>query len=137
MSCRVEYDAYRVDLEELNLRPRDASSLPKLERAQREFQDQKERYQKIRRDLSIKVQLLEQNKVRPEQADPEPGPGRWLSRNLACPQVKVLHQQLWLLHGAVAAHSLSCHSFLDQSLQQAMTQLRNHGLGPASFLEES
>lgn len=112
-AARVEYDAYRVDLEELNLRPRDASSLPKLERAQREFQDQKERYQKIRRDLSIKVQLLEQNKV------------------------KVLHQQLWLLHGAVAAHSLSCHSFLDRSLQQAMTQLRNHGLGPASFLEES
>lgn len=71
----MEYDAYRVDLEELNLRPRDASTLPKLERAQREFQDQKERYQKIRQDLSIKVQLLEQNKVRPEQAHPEPHPG--------------------------------------------------------------
>lgn len=54
-----------------------------------------------------------------------------------CPQVKVLHQQLWLLHGAVAAHSLSCHSFLDQSLQQAMNQLRNHGLHSASFLEDS
>lgn len=133
----MEYDAYRVDLEELNLRPRDASTLPKLERAQREFQDQKERYQQIRQDLSIKVQLLEQNKVRPQQADPEPGPGCWLSRNLVCPQVKVLHQQLWLLHGAVAAHSLSCHSFLDQSLQQAMSQLRNHGLRSASFLEES
>lgn len=63
-AARVEYDAYRVDLEELNLRPRDASTLPKLERAQRDFQDQRERYQKIRQDLNVKVQLLQQNKVR-------------------------------------------------------------------------
>lgn len=64
VSFRVEYDAYRVDLEELNLKPRDANTLPKLERAQTDFQDRRERYQKIRQDLSVKVQLLEQNKVR-------------------------------------------------------------------------
>lgn len=51
--------------------------------------------------------------------------------------MKVLHQQLWLLHGAVAAHSLSCHAFLERSLQEAMNQLQNHGLDSASFLEES
>lgn len=64
VSSRVEYDAYRVDLEELNLKPRDANMLPKLEQAQKEFQNQRERYQKIRQDLSVKVKLLEQNKVR-------------------------------------------------------------------------
>ncbi|XP_056884009.1 arfaptin-1-like isoform X1 [Takifugu flavidus] len=111
-AARIQYDAYRVDLEELNLKPRDTNTLPKLERAQREFQDQRERYQKIRHDLSVKVKLLEENKV------------------------KVLHHQLWLLHGAMAAHTLSCHSFLDQSLQHAMTELKNMAAGSASFLEE-
>lgn len=60
---RIEYDAFRVDLEELNLQPRDASTLPKLERAQKEFQNQRERYEKIRDDLNVKVKLLEENKV--------------------------------------------------------------------------
>lgn len=62
-TSRVEYDAYRVDLEELNLGPRDAATLPKLERAQREFQGQREKYERIRDDLSVKVKLLEENKV--------------------------------------------------------------------------
>lgn len=62
-TSRIEYDAYRVDLEELNLGPRDAATLPKLERAQKEFQSQREKYEKIRDDLSVKVKLLEENKV--------------------------------------------------------------------------
>lgn len=63
-SSRIEYDAYRVDLEELNLGPRDDVTLPKLEQAQKNFQAQRERYAKIRDDLSVKVKLLESNKVR-------------------------------------------------------------------------
>lgn len=66
---RIEYDAYRVDLEELNLGPRDANTVPKLERAQKEFQSQKERYQRIRDDLSVKVKLLEENKVRGPESE--------------------------------------------------------------------
>lgn len=38
--------------------------MPKLEQAQKDFQSQRERYQKIRDDLSVKVKLLEENKVR-------------------------------------------------------------------------
>lgn len=112
-AARIEYDAYRVDLEELNLGPRDTSTLPKLEQAQKEFQSQREKYQKIRDDLSIKVKLLEENKV------------------------KVLHNQLWQLHGAVAAHSLSCHRFLEQNNQEASEQLRNPSADASSWLEES
>lgn len=52
-----------MDLEELNLGPRDTCTLPKLEQAQKDFQSQRERYQKIRDDLSVKVKLLEDNKV--------------------------------------------------------------------------
>ncbi|KAM9335201.1 arfaptin-1-like [Symphorus nematophorus] len=112
-AARIEYDAYRVDLEELNLGPRDAVTVPKLELAQKDFQSQRERYQKIRDDLSVKVKLLEENKV------------------------KVLHNQLWLLHGAIAAHSLSCHSFLEQNIRQVGELLTNPSVDAPSWLEES
>ncbi|XP_029381815.1 arfaptin-1-like isoform X2 [Echeneis naucrates] len=112
-AARIEYDAYRVDLEELNLGPRDTVTLPKLEQAQKDFQSQRERYQKIRDDLSVKVKLLEENKV------------------------KVLHNQLWLLHNAVGTHSLSCHNFLEQNIRQASEQLNNSGVDAPSWLEES
>ena len=61
---RMEYDAYRVDLEELNLGPRDAITMPKLELAQKDFQSQREKYQSVRDGLSVKVKLLQENKVR-------------------------------------------------------------------------
>ncbi|XP_070848979.1 arfaptin-1-like [Chaetodon trifascialis] len=112
-AARVEYDAYRVDLEELNMGPRDAVTLPKLEQAQKDFQNQREKFQRIRDDLAVKVKLLEENKV------------------------KVLHNQLWLFHGAVAAHSLSCHSFLEQNIQQASDHLSNPSVDAPSWLEES
>nr|XP_046237042.1 arfaptin-1-like [Scatophagus argus]XP_046237043.1 arfaptin-1-like [Scatophagus argus] len=112
-AARVEYDAYRVDLEELNLGPRDAVTLPKLEHAQKEFQSQRERYERTRDDLSVKVKLLEENKI------------------------KVLHNQLWLLHSAVAAHSLSCHSFLEQNFRQAEGHLNQPSMDAPSWLEES
>lgn len=94
-AVRIEYDAYRVDMEELNLGPRDAVTVPKLEEAQRNFQLQRERYQRSRDDLSVKLKLLEENKV------------------------KVLHNQLWLLHNAVASHCLNCHRFLQNNIVQA------------------
>uniref|UniRef100_A0A3B4UBK3 Arfaptin-1-like n=1 Tax=Seriola dumerili TaxID=41447 RepID=A0A3B4UBK3_SERDU len=112
-AARIEYDAYRVDLEELNLGPRDTVTLPKLEQAQKDFQSQRERYQMIRDDLSVKVKLLEENKV------------------------KVLHNQLWLFHGAVAAHSLSCHHFLEQNIRQVGEHLSDPSMDAPSWLEES
>ncbi|XP_063757194.1 arfaptin-1-like isoform X2 [Eleginops maclovinus] len=112
-AARIQYDAYRVDLEELNLGPRDLVTLPKLEQAQRDFQNQREQYQRIREDLSVKVKLLQENKV------------------------KVLHQQLFLLHSAVAAHSLSCQSFLQKNAQQVSERLSNPATDAPSWLEES
>ncbi|XP_011471701.1 arfaptin-1-like isoform X2 [Oryzias latipes] len=110
-AVRIEYDAYRVDLEELNMEPRDADTLPKLEDAQKNFQAQRDRYQKVRDDLSVKVKLLEENRV------------------------KVLHNHLWLLHSAMAADSISCHSFLQQNMRRAES-LHNPSLDASSWLEE-
>lgn len=61
--CRIEYDAYRTDLEELNLGPRDANTLPKIEQSQHLFQIHKEKYDKMRNDVSVKLKFLEENKV--------------------------------------------------------------------------
>uniref|UniRef100_A0A3P8PND8 AH domain-containing protein n=1 Tax=Astatotilapia calliptera TaxID=8154 RepID=A0A3P8PND8_ASTCA len=112
-TVRIEYDAFRVDLEELNMGPRDAVTVPKLEQAQKDFQTQREKYEKLRDDLSVKVKLLEGNKV------------------------KVLHNQLWMLHCAFAAHSLSCQNFLEKNIQEAGEHLNNVSTDVPSFLEES
>lgn len=111
-AVRIEYDAYRVDLEELNLGPRDPVTVPKLEQAQRNFQEQRERYQRSRDDLSVKLKLLEENKV------------------------KVLHNQLWLLHNAVASHCLNCHHFLQNNMLQAQN-LSGLTEDAPSWLEDS
>lgn len=61
--CRVEYDAYRTDLEELNLGPRDANTMPKIEQSQQQFQIHREKYERMRADVSVKLKFLEENKV--------------------------------------------------------------------------
>ncbi|KAL0593953.1 Arfaptin-1 [Plecturocebus cupreus] len=72
-SARIEYDAYRTDLEELNLGPRDANTLPKIEQSQHLFQAHKEKYDKMRNDVSIKLKFLEENKLLPFAAITEAG----------------------------------------------------------------
>ncbi|KAJ8008565.1 hypothetical protein DPEC_G00106210 [Dallia pectoralis] len=108
-TARVEYDAYRCDLEELNLGPRDIATLPKLEQAQKSFQSHREKYEKTRDDLSVKLTLLEENKV------------------------KVLHQQLMLFHDAVVSHNTTNH----QHIEQASSKLTMPGTESPSWLEES
>lgn len=60
---RLEYDAYRTDLEELSLGPRDAGTLCRLDVAQSQFQSHKDKYEKLRADVAIKLKFLEENKV--------------------------------------------------------------------------
>ncbi|XP_028973671.2 arfaptin-1 isoform X2 [Esox lucius] len=112
-TARVEYDAYRCDLEDLNLGPRDTATLPKLEQAQRTFQNHREKYERSRDDLSVKLKLLEENKV------------------------KVLHQQLMLFHDAVVSYNTTNHRHIELSLQQASTKLTMPGTESPSWLEES
>ncbi|KAL0970582.1 hypothetical protein UPYG_G00244020 [Umbra pygmaea] len=112
-TARIEYDAFRCDLEELNLGPRDAATLPKLELAQITFQDHREKYEKSRDDLSVKLKLLEENKV------------------------KVLHHQLVLFHEAVVSYNTLNHQHLELSQQQADSKLSMPSTEAPSWLEES
>ncbi|XP_010707857.1 arfaptin-1 isoform X2 [Meleagris gallopavo] len=111
-SARIEYDAYRTDLEELNLGPRDASTLPKIEQSQQMFQVHKEKYDKMRNDVSIKLKFLEENKV------------------------KVLHNQLVLFHNAIAAYFAGNQKQLEQTLKQFHIKLKTPGADAPSWLEE-
>ncbi|KAM7141742.1 arfaptin-1 isoform 3-T6 [Molossus nigricans] len=111
-SARIEYDAYRTDLEELNLGPRDANTLPKIEQSQLLFQAHKEKYDKMRNDVSIKLKFLEENKV------------------------KVLHNQLVLFHNAIAAYFAGNQKQLEQTLKQFHIKLKTPGMEAPSWLEE-
>ncbi|XP_029909559.1 LOW QUALITY PROTEIN: arfaptin-1 [Myripristis murdjan] len=110
--ARVEYDAYRTDLEELNLGPRDASTMPKIEQSQQQFQIHREKYERMRNDVSIKLKFLEENKV------------------------KVLHNQLILFHNAIAAYYAGNQQQLEQTLKQFHIKLKMPGGETPSWLEE-
>ncbi|XP_019717945.1 arfaptin-1 isoform X2 [Hippocampus comes] len=110
--ARVEYDAYRTDLEELNLGPRDANTLPKIEQSQQLFQVHRDKYEKMRNDVSVKLKFLEENKV------------------------KVLHNQLILFHNAIAAYYSGNQQQLEQTLKQFHIKLKVPGGERPSWLEE-
>lgn len=60
---RLEFDAYRTDLEELSLGPRDAVAMARIDAAQHQYQTQKDKYERLRSDVTIKLKFLEENKV--------------------------------------------------------------------------
>nr|XP_014349299.1 PREDICTED: arfaptin-1 [Latimeria chalumnae] len=111
-NARIEYDAYRTDLEELNLGPRDANTVPKIELSQQLFQMHKEKYDTMRANVSVKLKFLEENKI------------------------KVLHNQLVLFHNAVAAYFAGNQKQLEQTLKQFHIKLKTPGADAPSWLEE-
>uniref|UniRef100_A0A3P9MRW7 ADP-ribosylation factor interacting protein 1 (arfaptin 1) n=1 Tax=Poecilia reticulata TaxID=8081 RepID=A0A3P9MRW7_POERE len=110
--ARVEYDAYRTDLEELNLGPRDGNTMPKIELSQQQFQIHREKFERMRNDVSVKLKFLEENKV------------------------KVLHNQLILFHNAIAAYYAGNQQQLEQTLKQFHIKLKMPGGESPSWLEE-
>lgn len=61
--CRLEFDAYRSDLEELSLGQRDAAAVVRIDMAQQEYQLHRDKYERLRSDVTIKLKFLEENKV--------------------------------------------------------------------------
>ncbi|XP_065438014.1 arfaptin-2 isoform X5 [Chrysemys picta bellii] len=111
-TARLEYDAYRTDLEELSMGPRDASTLCRLEAAQSHFQSHKGKYEKLRADVAVKLKFLEENKI------------------------KVMHKQLLLFHNAVSAYFAGNQQQLAQTLRQFNIRLKTPGAEKPSWLEE-
>ncbi|XP_051540287.1 arfaptin-2-like isoform X1 [Myxocyprinus asiaticus] len=111
-NARLEFDAYRADLEELNLGPRDAVTITRIEAAQQQYQIHKDKYERLRSDVTIKLKFLEENKV------------------------KVMHKQLLLFHNAISAYFAGNQQQLEQTLKQFNIKLKPPGADKPSWLEE-
>ncbi|CAH2226248.1 arfaptin-2 isoform X1 [Pelobates cultripes] len=111
-TARLEYDAYRADLEELSLGPRDAVTLCRIEIAQQNFQTHRTKYEKLRGDVTIKLRFLQENKV------------------------KVMHKQLLLFHNAISSYFAGNQQHLEASLQQFHIKLSSAASDKPSWLEE-
>ncbi|XP_041864130.1 arfaptin-2b isoform X2 [Melanotaenia boesemani] len=111
-NARLEFDAYRSDLEELSMGPRDAVAMARIEAAQQQYQVHKEKYERLRSDVTIKLKFLEENKV------------------------KVMHKQLLLFHNAISAYFAGNQQQLEQTLNQFNIKLRPPGADKPSWLEE-
>ncbi|XP_055064446.2 arfaptin-2b isoform X8 [Misgurnus anguillicaudatus] len=111
-NARLEFDAYRADLEELNLGPRDAVTIARIEAAQQQYQIHKDKYERLRSDVTIKIKFLDENKV------------------------KVMHKQLLLFHNAISAYFAGNQQQLEQTLKQFNIKLKPPGADKPSWLEE-
>ncbi|XP_051257229.1 arfaptin-2b isoform X10 [Dicentrarchus labrax] len=111
-NARLEFDAYRSDLEELSMGPRDAAAMARIDAAQQQYQVQKDKYERLRSDVIIKLKFLEENKV------------------------KVMHKQLLLFHNAISAYFAGNQQQLEQTLKQFNIKLRPPGADKPSWLEE-
>uniref|UniRef100_A0A3P8SR56 ADP-ribosylation factor interacting protein 2a n=1 Tax=Amphiprion percula TaxID=161767 RepID=A0A3P8SR56_AMPPE len=111
-NARLEFDAYRSDLEELSLGPRDAAAMVRIEMAQHDYQVHRDKYERLRSDVTIKLKFLEENKV------------------------KVMHKQLLLFHNAISAYFAGNQQQLEQTLIQFNVKLKPPGSDKPSWLEE-
>jgi len=60
---RVEFDAYRNDLEFYSTAPKTEVNLSKQKEVEEMFQKQKLEFEKLRSDVQIKLKFLEENRV--------------------------------------------------------------------------
>ncbi|XP_050424902.1 arfaptin-2 [Adelges cooleyi] len=91
---RIEYDAYRSDLEMLAQMPRNESNIDRVDDAQQNYQHHKEEFEKLRSDVIVKLKFLDENRV------------------------KVMHKQLLMFHNATIAYFSNNHQALESSLKQ-------------------
>ncbi|XP_039266052.2 arfaptin-2-like [Styela clava] len=110
--ARVEFDAYRTELETLALSPRTAATVSKQGAAEVNFNKQKELYEKLRKDVGVKLQFLDENRV------------------------KVMQKHLLLFHNAVTAFFAGNQQMLEATLQQFSVAPKLPGQTKSSFLEK-
>lgn len=110
-SARVEYDAYRTDLESTQAGPRTAATAIKAEEAKQQYNLQKDKFDKLRGDLAIKLRFLEENKV------------------------KVMHKQLLLFQNAIGAYFAGNKQALENCVKEFHIKVKDIEGKQQSFLE--
>ncbi|XP_055326748.1 arfaptin-2 [Sitodiplosis mosellana] len=106
--ARIEYDAYRMDLES----SKGEAPVANGEDAQKSYAKHKESYEKLRTDVAVKMQFLDENRI------------------------KVMHKQLVLLHNAVSAYFSGNASALEGTIKQFNVKLKSPNSVTGSWLEK-
>lgn len=123
--------------------------MARIEAAQQQYQVQKDKYERLRSDVTIKLKFLEENKVSEQSSLASFSAFKkekvclqvWLdlvSRPSCFShfQVKVMHKQLLLFHNAISAYFAGNQQQLEQTLKQFNIKLRPPGADKPSWLEE-
>lgn len=87
--ARLEYDAYRFDLEQLQNAPHSDQKAQQIQQIEKDLQTYKEKYEKLKSDVVIKMKFLDENRI------------------------KVMRKQLVVFQNAVAAYYSSSASALE------------------------
>lgn len=122
--------------------PRDAVTMARIEAAQQEYQVQKDKYERLRSDVTIKLKFLEENKVSVQDHHHQLSKWKHLDStpcvisHVSNSQVKVMHKQLLLFHNAISAYFAGNQQQLEQTLKQFNIKLRPPGADKPSWLEE-
>ncbi|KAK6641376.1 Arfaptin-2 [Polyplax serrata] len=111
-TARVEYDAYRTDVEIMSQAPRTDTTSVRLEEAQQTFQQQKEHFEKLKSDVTIKIRFLDENRI------------------------KVMHKQLLLFHNAISAYFSGNQQALEATLKQFNIKMKSPNSTISSWLEQ-
>ncbi|XP_059488589.1 arfaptin-2 isoform X2 [Neocloeon triangulifer] len=90
-AARIEFDAYRADLEALSQAPR---TDPRFEEAQQNYESHKTKFENLRADVAVKLKFLDENRI------------------------KVMHKQLVLFHNAISAYFSGNQQALESTLKQ-------------------
>ncbi|XP_078458925.1 arfaptin-2-like isoform X2 [Lampetra planeri] len=93
-AARLQFDAYRADVELLRSSATDPASAQRLDVAQKHFLSHKDKFERLRDDVAIKLKFLDENKV------------------------KVMQKQLLLFHNATSAYFAGNQQQLELTLKQ-------------------
>uniref|UniRef100_A0A182PTC8 AH domain-containing protein n=1 Tax=Anopheles epiroticus TaxID=199890 RepID=A0A182PTC8_9DIPT len=110
--ARVEYDAYRVDMEQQRTGGSETQQKYSNDEVQKKYEKCKDQYEKLRSDIVVKMQFLEENRI------------------------KVMHKQLLLFHNAIAAYFAGNANGLEKTLQQFNISLKSPNSVTSSWLEQ-
>merc|ERR1712051_450340 len=111
--ARVEYDAYRTDLEYYKeTAAKTPGSSAKLAEVEQSFELKKNEFEKLRSDVQIKLKFLDENRV------------------------KVMHKQLLLFHNAIAAYFSGNEKALEATMKQFSIKIKTPNSTTPSWVEQ-
>jgi len=109
-TARIEYDAYRTDLEFYGAAVDTEDNHLKLAETQISFNNKKSEFEKLRSDVQIKLQFLDENRV---------------SKTINLVKLSKLAKQLLLFHNAVSAYFSGNQADLEDSIKQFAGKMKS------------